>query len=450
MTKMNRRNYLISLAAMGAGASAIAGASRFDIFAQEQPPDTGAPTTSTIADRTRRMKWWHEAKFGMFIHWGLYSLLGRHEWVMEMEGIPVKEYEPLADQFKPKPNAARAWAQLAKRAGMKYMVMTTKHHEGFCNFDSKLTDYCATKRGPGRDLVREYVQAARAEGLRFGFYYSLMDWHHPDGARCTTDEAARRRFVDYIHGQVKELMTNYGKVDVLWYDVPWPLDAKGWESVEMNRMVRKLQPDIIINNRSKIPEDFDTPEQRIVASAERPWESCMTLNDSWGYHVADDGWKTPKTVIRNLITCAHDGGNYLLNIGPTGDGSIPPASVGILSTVGDWTLKNGKAIHGADRCQPTRSRFASFSRKGNTLFMHVHYWPGETVVLGNLLNKVKSVRLLATNRSVKFDQNEWRVRMTGLPRAAPALVTTLALECDGEPKQDHELKRAQKPREGKY
>ena len=333
---------------------------------------------------------------------------------------------------------------------MKYMVMTTKHHEGFCNFDSKLTDYCATKRGPGRDLVREYVDAARAEGLRFGFYYSLMDWHHPDGARCMTDEAARRRFVDYIHGQVQELMTNYGKVDVLWYDVPWPLDAKGWESVEMNQMVRKLQPDIIINNRSKIPEDFDTPEQRIVASAERPWESCMTLNDSWGYHVADDGWKTPKTVIRNLITCAHDGGNYLLNIGPTGDGSIPPASIGILSTVGDWTHKNGKAVHGADRCQPTRSRFASFSRKGNTLFMHVHYWPGETVVLGNLLNKVKSVRLLATNRPVRFDQNEWRVRMTGLPRIAPALVTTIALECDGEPKQDHELKRAQKPREGRY
>ncbi len=451
MTKMNRRNYLISMAAIGAGASAIAGASKFDIFAQEQTPaDTGVPTTSTIADRTRRMKWWHEAKFGMFVHWGLYSVVGRHEWVMEMEGIPVKEYEPLADQFKPKPNAARAWAQLAKRAGMKYMVMTTKHHEGFCNFDSKLTDYCATKRGPGRDLVREYVDAARAEGLRFGFYYSLMDWHHPDGARSLTDEAARRRFVDYINGQVRELMTNYGKVDVLWYDVPWPLDAKGWESVAMNTMVRKLQPDIIINNRSKIPEDFDTPEQRIVASAERPWESCMTLNDSWGYHVADDGWKTPKTVIRNLITCAHDGGNYLLNIGPTGDGSIPLESVRILSAVGDWTHKNGKAIYGADRCQPSRSRFASFSRKGNTLFMHVHYWPGETIVLGNLLNKVKSVRLLTTNQPVKFEQNEWRVRMTGLPRVAPALVTSIALECDGEPKQDHELKRAQKPREGKY
>jgi len=282
------------------------------------------------------MEWWHTAKFGMFIHFGLYSQHQRHEWAMETEAIPIGEYLPLAKQFNPKPGFARAWAKLAKAAGMKYMVMTTKHHEGFCNFDTKLTDYCATKQGPKRDLVREYVEAARAEGLHVGLYYSLMDWHHPDGAKCKTDEAARRRFVDYIHGQVNELMSNYGKIDILWYDVPWPLDAKGWESVEMNKMVRKLQPDIIINNRSKIPEDFDTPEQRIVASADRPWESCMTMNDSWGYHAADDGWKSPKTIIRNLITCARDGGNYLLNIGPKPDGSIPEQSIAVLSEVGRW------------------------------------------------------------------------------------------------------------------
>ena len=246
---MNRRDYLTL---MGAAAGAVATTVKPGaVFSQQtRPADNGAPTTSTIEDRERRMKWWHEAKFGMFIHWGLYSTLGRHEWVMENEGIPVSEYEKLAPNFKPVPNAARAWAQLAKRAGMKYMVMTTKHHEGFCNFDTKLTDYCAPKQGPSRDLVREYVDAARAEGLRVGFYYSLMDWHHPDGAKSKTDEAARRRFVDYIHGQVKELVTNYGKLDILWYDVAWPLDAKGWESVEMNTMVRKLQPHIIINNRS--------------------------------------------------------------------------------------------------------------------------------------------------------------------------------------------------------
>src|SRR5207237_1698132 len=199
------------LAFMGTAAGALAASTKVSsAMAQEvRPADTGAPTTSNVQDRERRMQWWHAAKFGMFIHWGLYSTLGRHEWVMENECILVSEYERLAPKFKPIANGARAWAHLAKRAGMKYMVMTTKHHEGFCNFDTKLTDYCAPKLGPGRDLVREYVDAARAEGLRFGFYYSLMDWHHPDGARSKTDEAARKRFVDYIHGQVRELMTNY-------------------------------------------------------------------------------------------------------------------------------------------------------------------------------------------------------------------------------------------------
>ena len=446
---MNRRDYLTLL---GGAAGAVAASGKLNLVsAQEQRPvDTGAPTTSTVADRTRRMQWWHAAKFGMFIHWGLYSTLGRHEWVMENEGIPVSEYEAYADQFKPKPNFARDWARLAKRAGMKYMVMTTKHHEGFCNFDSKLTDYCATKRGPGRDLVREYVEAARAEGLRFGFYYSLMDWHHPDGARCLKDEAARRRFVDYIHGQVRELMTNYGKVDVLWYDVAWPLDAKGWESVEMNTMVRKLQPDIIINNRSKIPEDFDTPEQRIEASQNRPWESCMTLNDSWGYHASDRNWKSPTTVIRNLVTCARDGGNYLLNIGPTGDGSIPIESAQILTTVGTWMNKHGDTIYQSDNCQPRRGNYVTYTRKGNTLFAHVYYWPGSTVVVGNFLNKVNSVRMHGSNQSVRFVRDDYRIRLIGLPKTPPEFVTTFALELDGEPRQNHEGRRAEKPREPKY
>src|ERR1700754_1650584 len=354
---MNRRKYL---SLMGATAGALAASSKFNLALArpQQTPDPGAPTTSTIADRARRMKWWHEAKFGMFIHWGLYSTIGKHEWVMENEGIPAAEYEPYADKFKPKPNAARDWARLAHRAGMKYMVMTTKHHEGFCLFDSKLTSYCATKRGPGRDLVREYVEAARAEGLRFGFYYSLMDWHHPDGAKCATDEAARRRFVDYTHGLVRELMTNYGKIDVLWYDVSWPLDARGWESEKLNQMVFALQPDIIVNNRNRLAGDFSTPEQTVKGEeGGRAWESCMTLNDSWGYQRADDNWKTPRTVIRNLITCARDGGNYLLNIGPEPDGSIPPESVRILAQAGVWMKTGGATIYGAEPCNVARGNY---------------------------------------------------------------------------------------------
>src|SRR6201981_1076811 len=224
------------------GAAGIAGVtSHFAAHAQtgslptQVPDEHPAESPQVVADRERRMKWWHEARFGMFIHWGLYSVLGQHEWAMENEGVPVGQYELLAKHFTPKLNAAREWAKLARRAGQKYIVMTTKHHEGFCMWDTKLTNYCAAKQGPGRDLVREFVDAARAEGMRVGFYYSLMDWHHPDGALCATDQAARKRFVDYIHGQVRELCSNYGKLDVLWYDVNWPLKPEGWESAKMNQ-----------------------------------------------------------------------------------------------------------------------------------------------------------------------------------------------------------------------
>jgi alpha-L-fucosidase len=401
------------------------------------------------ADRAERLKWWHEARFGMFIHWGLYSQLGRHEWAMEEEGIPVEEYQKLAASFHPKPNAARDWARLAKQAGQKYMVMTTKHHEGFCNFDSKLTNYCAAKQGPGRDLVREYVDAARGEGLRVGFYYSLMDWHHPDGARCKTDEAARRRFVDYIHGHIRELLTNYGKIDVLWYDVNWPLDAAGWESAKMNDMVFQLQPQILVNNRNGLPGDFTTPEQTIRASSDQAWESCMTMNGSWGYHKADTDWKTPRTIVRNLITCARDTGNYLLNIGPKPDGSIPEESVATLTAVGKWMARNGDRIHKSEKCQVTRSNFANFTREGNTLFMHVHFWPGATVALGGLTNQVKSARLAASGQPVKFVQEKFRVQFTGLPEKAPdEPLTTIAIECDGEPHQDQNAIRTGRTRLG--
>ena len=192
------------------------------------------------ATREERMRWWHDARFGMFVHWGLYAVLGRHEWAMNRERIPVDEYEKLTEGFKPGPRSMREWAQLAVDSGMKYMVMTTKHHEGFCLWDSKQTDYNAAQRGPKRDLIAEYVETCREFGLKVGFYYSLMDWHHPDGARCVADEDARRRFIDFTHGCVRELMTNYGKIDILWYDVPAPLrKADEWESRRMNAMARR-------------------------------------------------------------------------------------------------------------------------------------------------------------------------------------------------------------------
>jgi alpha-L-fucosidase len=437
---LSRRSLLGTLGAAAAASSVTP----VSLFAQ---PEHSGPTTSTTVDRDRRMQWWHEARFGMFIHFGLYSVLGRHEWAMEEEGIPVAEYQQLAKAFNPKPHAAQAWAKLAKRAGMKYMVMTTKHHEGFCNFDTKLTNYCAPKQAAGRDLVADFYEAARSEGMRIGFYYSLMDWHHPDGARCAEDEPARKRFVDYIHGQVRELCTNYGKLDILWYDVAWPLSAEGWESVKMNKMVRELQPDILINNRAKIPEDFTTPEQHIQAFAQ-PWEACMTMNDSWGYQAADDDWKSPKTIVRNLVTCARGYGNYLLNIGPKGDGSIPDESVQILTDVGRWMDTHVDTIHQAELCKVTRSEFANFTRTGNKLYLHVHFWPGQTVSIGGLTTKVVSARLHPGGKPVQFHQEDFRVQFLDLPVNSPdPLVTVLEVECDGEPGQDMENMRKNRKRE---
>ena len=449
--KMSRREHLRYL---GAGATSLAGAAAGALTpggnaAWAAAPPAGQDSAEVQADRQRRMQWWHAARFGMFIHWGLYAVIGQHEWAMEVEGIPVAQYQQLAKHFTPTPHAARQWAKLAKSAGQKYMVMTTKHHEGFCNFESKLTNYCAPKQGPGRDLVAEFVEAARAEDLRVGFYYSLMDWHHPDGARCATDEAARVRFVEYTHGLIRELMTQYGKIDILWYDVDWPLTPEQWESEKMNKMVFQLQPDIIVNNRNGLPGDFTTPEQHIqAAQAGRAWETCMTMNDSWGYQKADDNWKSSKTIVRNLVTCARDTGNYLLNIGPKPDGSVPEESVSILTEVGKWMDKNGPTIYESEPCKARGHVYAGYTRKGNTLYMHIHYWPSETraanwlsffnpqsvVAIGGLRAKVLSARLYASGKPVTFEQGDEYVRFTGLPIAAPdSPVTVLAIECDKEP-----------------
>lgn len=403
------------------------------------------------ADRIRRLRWWHAARFGMVIHWGLYSVLGRHEWAMEMEAIPVREYEQLAARFKPRPGAPREWAKLARRAGQRYMVMTTKHHEGFCLFNTRTTNYCAPRQACGRDLVAEYVEAAHAEGLRVGFYFSLMDWHNPDGARCATDEAARRRFVDTVHTQIRELLSNYGKIDILWYDYDWPLDPKGWESERMNRMVFELQPDIVVNDRNGLPGDFSTPEQEIVPDKSgHAWETCMTLNESWGYQRADDDMKSAKTVLRNLITCARSTGNYLLNVGPDGDGAIPKPSADVLSAIGAWLDKYGSTIYESEVCKVGGSVFANFTRKGNTLFTHVYFWQGETFSIGGLKVKVRSARLLPSGRAVQFKQTPLRLKFTGLPRRAPdEPVSVIALECDGEPAQSLMMVRKERPRNGR-
>jgi len=398
-----------------------------------------------VWSQAKRLAWFREARFGMFIHWGLYSQLARHEWVMNRERIPLAEYEPLADSWKPKPRPARQWARLAKAAGMKYMVMTTKHHEGFCLWDTQQTDYNAVCRGPGRDLVREYVEACREAGLKVGFYYSLMDWHHPDGARCATSEAARRRFVDFTHGCVQELMTNYGKIDILWYDVSEPLQTpEAWKSRRMNAMVRRLQPHILINNRSRLPEDFGTPEEHVTAAeAGRAWEACMTFNGSWGWQPCPpEDWQSVRDVLRMLRSCAAGDGNLLLNIGPLPDGSVPPEASERLLPVGKWLKKYGEAAYGkvtrVDKGLHEWTNIGVWSLKGRSAYFWCFRWPGSELALGGLRTKVRRVTLLGGGKAFPFRQTLDRLVIRGLPKRCPdpiADVAVLRLDFAAPPRQ---------------
>jgi alpha-L-fucosidase len=284
------------------------------------------------------------------------------------------------------------------------------------------TDYNAVRRGPGRDLVAEHVAACREFGLRVGLYYSLMDWHHPDGARCATDEAARRRFVAFTHGCVRELLSNYGQIDILWYDVPWPLDGAQWEARRLSRMARSLQPHLIINDRAWLPEDFTTPEEMIKPPAPgRAWESCMTFNGSWGYMPAAVDWHSARKVVDMLRQVAAGGGNLVLNIGPRADGAVPPEAVSRLRDVGKWLARNGEAIYG--RVTPVRDlewlATGNWTQKGNVAYLWVHRWqPGELAV-GGLKTRLRRASYLATGQAIRFRQEPDRLVLTGLPKACP-------------------------------
>jgi alpha-L-fucosidase len=305
-----------------------------------------------------------------------------------------------------------------------------------------MTDYNAVKQGPGRDLVREYVEACREFGLKVGFYYSLMDWHHPDGARCAIDEAARRRFLDFTDGCVRELMSNYGQIDLLWYDVCWPLkSADLWESVRRNAMVRELQPNILINNRSWLDEDYGTPEEHVTpAGAGRAWEACMTFNGAWGYMPSAIDWHSPRAVVMMLRTAAAGQGNLLLNIGPKPDGSVPEEARERLAVVGDWVRRNGEAMYGQldlvnnDRmeCMVT----GCFTLRGTTAYFWADKWPGGELAIGGLTEKCVAASYLATGQPIEFWQDENRLMLRGLPAEAPERatgVTVLKLEFAAPP-----------------
>ncbi len=396
--------------------------------------------------RDRRMAWFREARFGMFIHYGLYSELGTGEWSQANENYTVAEYEELAKRFTPKPDCAREWCELAKKAGAKYVVLTTRHHEGFSLWDSKANPY-NSYRYCGRDIVREFVDACREYGLRIGLYTSLMDWHHPDSWKCANDPEARRRYTKYIDDLNTELLTNYGKIDILWYDVSCPIEsAEGWDSINRNYKLRQLQPDIIINNRCMLDEDFGTPEQRIQSEG-RDWESCLTLTRlAWGYideEQSKEFMSTPKSIVRDLHLCTCGGGNMLLNIGPKPDGSVDHYTRATLESVGAWLAVNGDATYGRKfKTGPVYSAntltAVSADADCKTFYLWNWVWPKNgTLIFGGYMDAPTKISYLATGEEIDFTTDGHRIILKNLPKDPPDKllgVTVLKMEFDRAPR----------------
>jgi len=392
-----------------------------------------AAAQETGAQRDERMAWWREARFGLFIHWGPVSLKGTEiSWSRGGErrgtggtgSIPAEEYDNLYKQFNPTEFNADEWVAMAKAAGMKYLVFTTKHHDGFCMFDSKLTDYKITNSPFKRDITAELARACHRGGLRLGFYYSPPDWHHPD---YRTDNHAR--YLEYLHGQLRELCTNYGQVDIIWFDGLGG-GAKDWDSEKLVAMIRELQPGVIINNRSGLPEDYDTPEQQIGRfQTDRAWETCMTLGQQWAWK-PDDGIKSLQECVDTLVRCAGGDGNLLLNVGPMPTGQIEPRQAQRLREIGDWLKQSGESVYGT-RGGPFRpAPWGASTHKGNTIYLHVLNWPQDTVTLPPIQQKVLGSSILTGGTPVVKQTDE------GIEVSVPAgqrqeLGTIVVLQLDG-------------------
>jgi alpha-L-fucosidase len=396
-----------------------------------------------MADTT----WFAAARYGMFVHYGLYSLLGRGEWVMNREQLSIDAYRPLYKRFTASAFDAEQLCELAVNAGMRYLVFTSMHVEGFRLYDSARSDFTSARSPAGRDLVEEVVAAARKHGLGIALYHSLNNWtDQPDAVAALERPADYETFLHNTFERLRELVQKFNPIDVLWYDGWWPFNAEQWRAEQMNDMVRAIQPQILLNGRNGLVGDFATPEGHLGApNPWRPWEACMTLNNHWGYCSADREWKTPKQVVDLLATAAQGRGNLLLNLGPRGDGSLPPASVKVLETVGAW-LKRGGAecifdtdifTFGLRERGEHRSDWTSFgplTAKGRNLYLLVRYWPGQTLALGGLKSRVLRATLLGQNLDLPFTQEQNRVVLTGLPAACPDPVCpVIRLECDQAP-----------------
>ena len=411
-----------------------------------------SPKNDLTINSSNRLEWFQEAKFGLFIHWGLYSVLGGEwngktnygEWIQYSAHIPGQEYEKITKQFNPVRFNAEEWVSMAKQAGMKYIVITTKHHEGFCMFDSKLTNYDIVDATPyGKDPMKELAKECKKQGLKLCFYYSVKDWHHPEFPLKYTyhtkenpegfhgfpnPNADYQKYFAYLKGQVKELLTNYGDIGIIWWDWSGPAFDPG--EIQNRKMAQELvdsihkwQPDCLINNRmGGIGADYGTPEQVIPGGKQSTaFEVCMTLGRSWGYSKTDTAFKSASVVIANMVDIASKGGNYLLNVGPTGEGVMPEKARKILKEVGNWLSVNGEAIYGATSGGPSvrwNNSITAITAKTNTLYLHLFNWPVDNkLYLNDFINKFEDAYLLA-DKEKKFLKVD--VHSQGLMISLPA------------------------------
>ncbi len=425
----------------------------------------------TQALRDARLKWWSDARFGLMIVWGVYSVpagvwngqTNYAEWFLEETHMPVSQYEKFADQFNPTNFDALAWVKAAKYAGVKYIVITSKHHDGFGMYRSDLTDWCIKRTPFQRDPIKELADACQAEGIKFCLYYTIMDWHSPDwGVRRPWNDVAAKdgppdmdRFEDYMKGQLHELLTRYGPIGLLWFDGNWESPWTAQRGADIYNYVRSLQPAVIVNNRVGKPQntpgggfaktgsvgDYGTPEQTIPPTGFGSgvyWESCMTINDHWGYNKDDQNFKSAETLVHNLIDCASKGGNYLLNVGPTSLGVIPGPELDRLKEIGDWMKVNSVGIYDTSASPFRKIAWgrctAKAGKKNTTLYLHVWNWPADgKLVVPGLKNTVKSAKLLATGEKLTTSALDDGV-MIQVPATAPdAISSTIILKIKGVP-----------------
>ncbi len=390
--------------------------------------------------------WFVHDRFGLFIHWGLYALPARHEWVMQREEIPAAEYERYFDYFDPDLYDPERWAEAASAAGMKYFVVTTKHHDGFCLWDTALTDYKAPNTPAGRDLIRPMVDAFRGQGMRVGFYHSLIDWHHPqfviDDVHALRNHPQRAqlnrqrdqsKYIEYLHGQVRELLTNFGRIDVLWCDFSYPDRGKGgkgcddWDSPRLYRMIRELQPQVVLNDRLDLDGwDIRTPEQwqpqSWITVDGRPvvWEACQTFSGSWGYHRDEASWKSVDQLVRMLVDTVSKGGNLLLNVGPTGRGEFDRRALDRLRGMGEWMRVHSRSIYG---CTQAPAEFAvprdcrlTYHADQRRLYVHLFAWPFRHLHLPGYAGRIAYAQLLNDASEVRMQAvSERHRREEGVP-----------------------------------